>query len=90
MLGSLVQGTCPLRFRIWSRCGSPADRGSASVPVVFIQLRFQPQAVQPRATVPERRAAHHDELEASPDQHLQDRRQRVFRDADIAVDPVGL
>ncbi|MGY4325642.1 hypothetical protein ACVWWG_000056 [Bradyrhizobium sp. LB7.2] len=58
--------------------------------VVFGELRLDPQAVQPGAAVPKPGPAHQDEFEPPGDQHLQDRRQRVLGDSDVAGDsPVG-
>lgn len=66
--------------------GAASTRPFFKQHVVLRQLRLEPQTVHLGTAMPKPGAAHQDELELAGDQHLQDRRQRVPRDAYVAQD----
>ncbi|MGY4466955.1 hypothetical protein ACVWWK_002637 [Bradyrhizobium sp. LB9.1b] len=97
---------CPIRSNRAAAAGAAHDatgvyllragRGLTGPParprlhVVFGELRLEPETVQPGAAVAKPGPTHQRKFEPTGDQHLQDRRQGVPGNSDVAGDPIRL
>jgi hypothetical protein len=92
-LGAATDGRCPRAIRATRTQPRSPQLGrqlDALRKIVRIELHLEAEAVERRPPVTEARSMRHDELEAIGDQHLQDRRQRAFRQREQARDLVAV